>query len=59
MAKKRGQSAWNRKFGTVARECFKESAGKSMSSYGSCMSKRLKAESPKKRRGGGKKKRRR
>jgi len=44
MAKKRGQSSWNRKFGQIARECFRESSGGSMSSYGTCMSKKLKAE---------------
>ncbi len=47
---KRGQSAWNKKFGSVAKACFKEQAGKSMSSYGSCMSRELKKVSPKKKR---------
>ena len=46
MAKRRGQSAWNRKFGQISRECFRETSGGSMSTYGSCMSKKLKAESP-------------
>ncbi len=53
---RRGQSAWNRKFGQVARECFRENAGGSMKSYGACMRSELKKASPKKARKKSKKK---
>jgi len=46
MAKK-GTSAWNRKFGEIAKRCFKESDSMSKNSYGNCMKTELKAVSNK------------
>jgi hypothetical protein len=51
---KRGQSAWNRKFGQIAKECFRSTKGDSMRSYGSCMATELRKASGK--RGGGRRK---
>lgn len=46
---KRGSSSWNKKFGEIARSCFKETSGGSMRSYGTCMSTELRAARPGKR----------
>lgn len=53
---RKGQSAWNKKFGQVARECFKATSGESMRSYGSCMASELKKASPKRKAGAAKRK---
>lgn len=46
--KKRAITAWNRKFGATAKECFK--GAETMKSFGACMRRELKGSRRKRRR---------